>query len=159
MPKKGLIVLSQAKANAEQRNHEPNILALSQVFKSLHKRVEMYLKLIDTIVTTGHASFLLEKKKTAQMNEIAEKETVIYELLNMKRRTFGVVSATLGIQSPPPVTLVSPVPVTMVVVTFQSEKCYYHVLFHSEKRHLFFKMSFLSVPTNICCCYHSICSK
>jgi hypothetical protein len=57
------------------------------------------------------------------MNEIAEKETVIYELLNMKRRTCGVVSATLEIQSPPPVTLVSPVPVTVVVVTFQSEKC------------------------------------
>jgi hypothetical protein len=59
VPKKELLVLSEAESSAEQQNHESNILALSQVIKSLHKRVDMYSKLIATIGTTGVEIYLL----------------------------------------------------------------------------------------------------
>jgi len=75
LPKKEQILLSQAEANMDQRHHESNILALSQVIDSLHKRVEIYSKLIGGMGAASQATLM--KQITDLMLEIAEKEKVM----------------------------------------------------------------------------------
>jgi hypothetical protein len=52
MPKKELIILTQAEPSAMQQKHESNILVLSQVIELLHKRVDIYSKLLETVGPT-----------------------------------------------------------------------------------------------------------
>jgi hypothetical protein len=84
IPRDKLAALSQAEAAAEQRCHESNILALSQVIDSLHKRVELYIRL-DPVRMADKIDALMEK--------IEEKETLMSGMATKKRKTCGLFGA------------------------------------------------------------------
>ena len=94
LPKKEQILIFQAEAGMDQRRHESNILALAQVIDSLHKRVEVYSKLIAGMSGAAQKNFMTQIEKL--MMEIAEKETSMMDLTTKKRR--------LILEESPPVT-------------------------------------------------------
>mmetsp|Transcript_4745 Transcript_4745/g.7038 ORF Transcript_4745/g.7038 Transcript_4745/m.7038 type:complete len:306 (+) Transcript_4745:286-1203(+) len=46
LPKRDFIIMSQEEARMDQREHEANILALTQVLESLHKRMDVLSKIL-----------------------------------------------------------------------------------------------------------------
>ncbi len=81
---KEVIALSQTEQAAEQCLHESNIMALSQVIESLHKRVDTYSKLYAALSSNQFSiPFQVENtldKISSLMEEIAEKEALMRKM-------------------------------------------------------------------------------
>jgi hypothetical protein len=87
MPKKEQILVNQTEANMDQRRHESNILALSQVLDSLHKRVDIYSKLIGGLGAASQATMM--NQISDLMSEITENEKLMLVMTTKKRRTLA----------------------------------------------------------------------
>jgi hypothetical protein len=83
LPKRDLLVMSQEEARMDQREHESNILALSQVLDSLHKRMDALSKILAVSDSSRHES--IYNKIEALMTEISEKENKMFVMSNKKR--------------------------------------------------------------------------
>jgi hypothetical protein len=82
--KKDILLLAQSEDAAEQRNHESKILAMSAIIDSLHKRVDVYTKLL---VSLGNNDTIMNKIEEL-MTEISSKEALMGELLNKKKEGY-----------------------------------------------------------------------
>ncbi len=101
--KKDILLLAQSEDAAEQRNHESKILAMSAVIDSLHKRVDVYTKLL---VSLGSNDSIMNKIEELMM-EISAKEALMGELSNKKRKVTHSVELLFqnnksAVQPPPP---------------------------------------------------------
>jgi hypothetical protein len=92
IPSDKLAALSQAEAAAEQHCHESNILALSQVIDSLHKRVELYVRL-DPVRMADKIDALMEKieeKETLVSGMVTKRGKLVVFLVLLRRRLLQV---------------------------------------------------------------------
>ena len=93
--KKDLVVIAQAESRADQRSHECNMLALTQVIESKQKRVASFTKLLQIPGMESEQKNLILGKVMELMEEIKEDEKILCQVSQNKRQKSQLVESFL----------------------------------------------------------------
>ena len=111
--KKDFVQIAQAESRADQRTHECNVLALTQVVESKQKRVGALTKLLEIPGMEGDQKSRILEKVMELMEEIERDEKVLQENAQNKRLKSNIVESFLllggGINTTPPAAQALPV--------------------------------------------------
>ncbi len=90
-----MVIIAQAESRADQRSHECNLLALTQVIESKQKRVASLTKLLENPGMEGKQKSSILNKIMELMNDIQDNEETLQQISQSKRNKSDLIESFL----------------------------------------------------------------